>query len=293
MGVIFFMKNQKGISLIAFLIVIVILLLGTFLLREYLYAKADKMQAEYEARFHTVSFDTDGGNYISPKKVKTFDDISNIYAKKDGYIFEGWLLDGQLIDVNSYIPLTQDVTVKASYRKKVDTTNNSINSSSSNNSSNSNKNYNNDKNTSNIQTQTENKKTYNINARKTAKLFPNGDIALTVMNYQTETYNSKVGGVENGQEWVIINVKFENKSDSTIIINKSDFRIVDGAGRYEYRPTYKHLDTELDMVEVRAGQTTTFSIRFVYYQNNEMSLRYYNSDLYTGSYDEYIDLKLR
>lgn len=281
------MKNQKGISLITFLIVIVILLLGTFLLRKYLYAKADKMQAEYEARFHTVSFDTDGGKAISPKKVESFAGISNVSAEKNGYIFEGWMLDGQLID-HSFTPLTQDVILKAKYRKKLDNDNNTSNSSSNNNNKPSNSNNN-----SNTQTQPENKKTFNINVRKEARLFGKGNITLTVMNYQTETYNSKVGGVENGQEWVIVNAKFENKSDSTIVIDKSDFKIVDGAGRYEYRPTCKHLDTELDMIEVRAGQTTTFSIRFVYYQNNEMSLRYYNSDLETGSYDEYIDLKLR
>lgn len=281
------MKNQKGISLITFLIVIVILLLGTFLLRKYLYAKADKMQAEYEARFHTVSFDTDGGKAISPKKVESFAGISNVRAEKNGYIFEGWMLDGQLIDY-SFTPLTQDVILKAKYRKKLDNDNNTSNSSSNNNNKPSNSNNN-----SNTQTQPENKKTFNINVRKEARLFGKGNITLTVMNYQTETYNSKVGGVENGQEWVIVNVKFENKSDSTIVIDKSDFKIVDGAGRYEYRPTYKHLDTELDMIEVRAGQTATFSIRFVYYQNNEMSLRYYNSDLETGSYDEYIVLKLR
>lgn len=281
------MKSQKSITLIAFLIVIVILLLGTFLLRKYLYAKADKMQAEYEARFHTVSFDTDGGKAISPKKVESFAGISNVSAEKNGYIFEGWMLDGQLIDY-SFTPLTQDVILKAKYRKKLDNDNNTSNSSSNNNNKPSNSNNN-----SNTQTQPENKKTFNINVRKEARLFGKGNITLTVMNYQTETYNSKVGGVENGQEWVVVNAKFENKSDSTIVIDKSDFKIVDGAGRYEYRPTYKHLDTELDMIEVRAGQTATFSIRFVYYQNNEMSLRYYNSDLETGSYDEYIDLKLR
>lgn len=112
------MKSQKGITLIMVVIlIIVIMIIGAFLLNKYLYMKADKMNDEYESRFHTVTFDTDGGNYIAPKKVQTLGGISNVYAEKNGYIFEGWLLNGQLIDVKSSTPLTQDITLKASYRE--------------------------------------------------------------------------------------------------------------------------------------------------------------------------------
>jgi hypothetical protein len=136
-------------------------------------------------------------------------------------------------------------------------------------------------------------KIFNINARKDASLFSKGNIALTVTSYQTETNNAIVGGVKDGQEWVILNIKFENMSNSTVVIDKNDFKIVDGASKYGYRPYTKHLDTELDLIEIRAGQTASFSVRFVYYQNNEMTLRYYNSDLETHSYDDYIELKIR
>ena len=159
------MKSQKGITLIVFLIIIVIILVAVFLTSKYLHMEADKMEAEYKARFHTVSFDTDGGEYISPIKVEYTFYASDKIAKKDGYIFIGWLLDGQ--PIGESIRITQDITLKASYRKKVD---NTYNSSSSNNNkpstnqSNNTNNYNNSNNTkpsnnnSNIQTQPENKK---------------------------------------------------------------------------------------------------------------------------------------
>ena len=301
------MKNQKGISLIKLLLIIVIMIIGYILLNKILYTKADKIKAEYEARFHIISFDTDGGKEIAPKKVESFGGISNVKAEKEGYIFEGWLLDGQLIDHNSTTKLTQDITVKAKYRKREDnntnnySSNNNNNPSSSNNASNSNNNSSNtNKNNSNNQTQPENKKTYNINVRKVAEnIFENNmyvgrgefdEYALTVMNYQTETNNSKVGGVKDGQEWVIVNMKFENKSDSTVVIDKNDFKIVDGADRYGYRPWYEHLDTELGTIEIRSGQTATFSVRFVYYKNNEMFLRYYNLDFDPIGY---VAIKLR
>ena len=291
------MKSQKGITLIAVLIIIVIMLLGFFLINKFLHDKAERLNAEYEAMFHTITFDTDGGNYISPKKVQTFGGISNVYAEKNGYIFEGWLLDGQLIDVNSLPPLTQDVIVKAKYRKKVDNNNtsNNNNKSSSNQSSNIN-NFNNNKpsnsnNNSNSQTKTENKKTYNVNIRKAGLDFMGAETcALTVMNYQTETNNSKVAKIKDGQEWVIVNMKFENKSDSTVVIDKNDFKIIDGAGKYNYSPSYYHLATELDTIEIRAGQTATFSVRFLYYPNNEMTLRFNNPSIVI---DAYTEIKLR
>lgn len=286
------MKNEKGITLIVFLLIIIIIILGTFLIRNMLLTKADKLNAEYEARFHTVYFDTDGGKTISPKKVETFASISNVSAEKDGYIFQGWLLDGQLIDY-SLTPLTQDITLKASYRKKENNNTNNYSSNSNANNSNNKSSNTNNSNNSNTQIQPENKKTFNINVRKDANLFTKGNIALTVTSYQTETNNATVGRVKDGQEWVILNIKFENMSNSTVVIDKNDFKIVDGAGKYGYRPYPKHLDTELDLIEIRAGQTASFSVRFVYYQNNEIILRYYNSDLETNSYDEFIELKIR
>lgn len=184
--------------------------------------------------------------------------------------------------------------------------NNSISGTNIYSNTNSKRPLNNSSSASNAQTQNENKKTYNVNVRKVAKtltesIFKNNvyvdskeveKYALTVINYQTETNNSKVGGVKDGQEWVIVNMKFENKSDSTAVIDKNDFKIVDGAGRYGYRPYYKHLDTELDTIEIRAGKTATFSVRFVYYKDYEMFLRYNNIDFDSTGYG-YIDIKLR
>ena len=161
---------------------------------------------------------------------------------------------------------------------------------------NNNNNFNNNKpsnsnNNSNTQTKTENKKTYNVNIKKAGLDFMGAETcALTVINYQTETNNSKVAEIKDGQEWVIVNMKFENKSDSTVVIDKNDFKIIDGAGKYNYSPSYYHLATELDTIEIRAGQTATFSVRFLYYPNNEMTLRFNNPSIVI---DAYTEIKLR
>lgn len=110
------MKNQRGISLIKIvIIIIVIMIIGALLINKLVLIKADKIQAEYEARFHTIYFDTDGGKAISPKKAETLGSVSNIRAEKDGYIFNCWLLNGQPIDSLDSMVLTQDVTLKARY----------------------------------------------------------------------------------------------------------------------------------------------------------------------------------
>lgn len=280
------MKNQKGITLIVFILIIIIMIFGAFLLNKILLIKADKINAEYEASFHTVTFDTDGGSEIAPMKVQNFIDVTYKVPTKEGYIFQNWLLDGKPVESSS-IRVTQDITLKASYVKK---TNNDSNSNNSLGNTNINKPSSNNNN-SNNQIQIENKKTYNVNVRKVQENNLGVELcALTVMNYQTETNNSKVGVVQDGQEWVIVNMKFENMSDSTIVINKNDFEIVDGAGRYGYSPCHKHLDTELDSIEIRAGQTATFSVRFIYYKNNEMMLRFYHPSIVT---EVYTDIKLR
>ena len=136
---------------------------------------------------------------------------------------------------------------------------------------------------SNTQTQTEAevRETYNINITKNAKIVADKDhidYALTVLNYQTESNNSELGQAEQGEQWVIVNMKFENTSNSTVIIDKNDFCIVDGANRFVYRPCYNHLNSELETIEVKVGQNVMFSVRFIYYKEFEMSLRYYNID---------------
>ena len=267
------MKDEKGVSLIVLLLIIIIIILSTFLIRNMILKKAENLNAEYEASFHTVTFDTDGGSNIEPMKVQYSVDVTYKIPTKEGYIFEKWLLNGKPIE-SSNIKVTEDITLKASYKEK----NNANNSNSSNNNT-------------NVKTPAENKKTYNVNVRKGQKNNLGDELcALTVMNYQTEEYNSQVGKVEEGQEWVIVNMKFKNMSDTTIVINKNDFQIVDGAGRYGYKPYYKHLDTELDIMEIRAGQTATFSVRFVYYKNNEMILRFNHPSIVT---EVYTDIKLR
>lgn len=110
------MKSQNGITRIkVVIIIIVVMVVGAFLLNQIVLMQADKMQAEYESRFHTIYFDTDGGKAIAPIKAETFGSVSNKYAEKDGYIFDCWLLDGQPIDSLKSSVLTKDVTLKAQY----------------------------------------------------------------------------------------------------------------------------------------------------------------------------------
>lgn len=106
------MENQKEIKVA--LIIIVVMIVVASIIGKLALMKADRLQAEYEARFHTIYFDTAGGKIISPIEADSLWDASNIRAEKEGYIFTGWLLNGQPIDY--WEELTHDVTVTASYR---------------------------------------------------------------------------------------------------------------------------------------------------------------------------------
>ena len=98
--------------------------MGYFLLSKILYKKAERIETEMEARRHTISFDTDGGKAIAPITAESLSSVSNIRAEKEGYIFDCWLLNNEPITSWS---LTQDVTLKAKYIKKLNTENNSSN----------------------------------------------------------------------------------------------------------------------------------------------------------------------
>ena len=110
------MKNENGITIIKVVIIIIaVMVVGAFLLNKIVLMKADKIKAEYESRFHTIYFDTDGGESIAPVKAETLFKVSDKRAYKDGYIFDCWLLDGQPIDSLESKVLKQDVTLKARY----------------------------------------------------------------------------------------------------------------------------------------------------------------------------------
>ena len=216
--------------------------------------------------------------------------ISNILSEGTSemtkYMLSSSGTDGQLSTCDKWIKKLNEVAQKANSLYGKSNSNYTSNYYNSSNIS-----YNSD-----TENRSENKKIYYMNERKgaiTSYGATKDTYALTVLNYQTEDYNSTVGEATLGQEWVIVSMQFENMSGSTVIIEKNDFRLVDGAERYGYRPWYKHLNTELESIEVRANQTVTFSVRFVYYKNREMSIRYKNSDIYPYGDAGYIDIKLR
>ncbi|MBU5669922.1 InlB B-repeat-containing protein [Peptoniphilus sp. MSJ-1] len=71
--------------------------------------------AVWEEDFHNVSFNTDGGTYIEPQKVKHGGTITPVTSPtKEGYTFTGWKVDG-----NDFNPtndkVTKDITLVAQY----------------------------------------------------------------------------------------------------------------------------------------------------------------------------------
>lgn len=175
------------------------------------------------------------------------------------------------------------------------TCSNNYYSNNSTNKVNSNSKSTSSSNTSNTQIQTGNTKTYSLNLRSVGTGFgENGQevekYILTVISYQTEAENLKIAKIKDNEEWIIVNMKLENKSSSTVVIDRNDFKIIDGAGKYNYGSSSHHLDTELDLIELKAGQTATFSVRFLYYKNNEMVLRFSSPFRETSAFKE---IKLR
>lgn len=65
---------------------------------------------------HTVTFKTNGGTEVKNVTVKSGSKLSDIETpKKDGYVFEGWYLDGEEFDINTKIE--EDITLVAKWTK--------------------------------------------------------------------------------------------------------------------------------------------------------------------------------
>lgn len=65
----------------------------------------------------TVKFDTDGGSVISDVEVKVGETlVLPENPVKEGYVFKGWLLDGEPFDVN--MKLEKNITLKANWEKE-------------------------------------------------------------------------------------------------------------------------------------------------------------------------------
>lgn len=64
----------------------------------------------------TVTFDTDGGNYIESKKILVGKKLLEIEEPvKNGYKFLGWYLNEVLFDINT--PITEDCTLVAKWKR--------------------------------------------------------------------------------------------------------------------------------------------------------------------------------
>lgn len=69
---------------------------------------------------HTVTFDTTGGSEIGQQTVDEGEKaIQPANPTREGYDFQGWLLDGQAYDWNT--PITGDITLTASWTEKAPT----------------------------------------------------------------------------------------------------------------------------------------------------------------------------
>lgn len=65
---------------------------------------------------YTVTFETDGGTKIETQKIKNGDEIEEPEdPTKDGYIFEGWYVDGKEYDFTE--PISKDTKIVAKWKK--------------------------------------------------------------------------------------------------------------------------------------------------------------------------------
>ncbi|MBR5227402.1 MAG: InlB B-repeat-containing protein, partial [Clostridia bacterium] len=83
-----------------------------------LVAKFEKIVIE-EGKEYTVLFDTDDGSTVPSQKIKSGEKIQEPEKPlKPGYIFEGWLLNGQPFDFNTII--SKDIKLEAKWKKEPD-----------------------------------------------------------------------------------------------------------------------------------------------------------------------------
>ena len=74
-----------------------------------------KAIAVWETDYHNVDFNTDGGTYIGPKKIKHNETIGAVTnPEKVNYTFTGWKVDGQDFDPTTS-KVTKDITLVAQY----------------------------------------------------------------------------------------------------------------------------------------------------------------------------------
>lgn len=160
----------------------------------------------------------------------------------------------------------KNVIVKNTFNTNISTENKIDNIENYNNYNNINSSSNN---SSNVQTDI--RKTYPINKKEQITTGFGLKCAVTVINYQTECNNSKLGKTESDQEFIIVNMKIENLGSEPLIISKDDFRLEDASGsRYYAAP--RTLESELRQAEIGAGQSQDISIRFVFLKDFSKSI---------------------
>lgn len=74
------------------------------------------LYAQWQATSHTVTFDTNGGNAITPQTVDDKGKAKEPTAPtRDSWTFAGWYLNGVKYDFTT--PVTQDITLKAGWKR--------------------------------------------------------------------------------------------------------------------------------------------------------------------------------
>lgn len=98
------MKDKKKVTIIGIVGIIIVIVVALIVV----FAKPKSFK---------ISFDTDGGTTIESITVKQNDMIKLPEdPTKEGYVFDGWTLDGKKIDEKGKI--TKDITLKATWIKK-------------------------------------------------------------------------------------------------------------------------------------------------------------------------------
>lgn len=176
---------------------------------------------EYNSRSYVITFDTNGGQEITPMTVHPNTYLNKIVPYKEGYEFKNWTLDGAIFDFSGYVNdrITSDVTLKANYMKvevrgaepdgSPKTNNNSNNSnnkpSNNNSSNNQSSNNNNNSNSNNSSKKYGYEEIYNeyskklINAGPTSSISEMADICLEGGSKMAD-YMWKAKGVDGQYE---------------------------------------------------------------------------------------------
>ena len=108
------MKKQSKVLLIA-LMSVMCMCTASCALFEPIDSSSSSDSSVEEKVYYTVTFETDGGNAMDAMTVEHGANLSEVAAPtKQGYVFDGWTVDGAAYDVATEI--TGNITLTATWK---------------------------------------------------------------------------------------------------------------------------------------------------------------------------------